>query len=222
MLPYSLPSAQEEETKDLPILAVLRNVVRERLALRVRARALIELMVAKGIVSHAEMEERMALIWRRDRAALIDELWEQVLSDWESKPEVDLCLECGAACCKSAVIIVTPSEADVLRRRARELDIEDLEIYATADQTLIGDRDPHSEAEWAMLAASCVFLDKTNRCRIYADRPLHCVNHPTFWREDCAVSWRRYHINTVIPRLSPGIPPVGLAQRLAGRPAPSP
>lgn len=221
MLPYDFPSPQEEEAREPVLLAAMRNMVYESLALRARGRALAEILAAKGIVSPAELEERMRLIWHRDGAALIAEVWERVLSAWETRPEEELCLECGAACCKSAVIFLTPSEAEVLRRRAGELELEGLEIYATSDQHLLGDGDPSSEPQWGMAACPCVLLSRANRCRVYADRPRHCANHPTFWREECPVSWRRYHRGTAIPRISPGRPPADLAQRLAQRSAPS-
>lgn len=220
MLPHTLPNPQEE-AEEPALLMVMRNVVYEGLALRTRVRALAELLAAKGIVSPGELEERMRLIWHRDRAALIAELWERVLSAWESRPEEELCLECGAACCKSAVILLTPSEADALRRRAGELGVRGLEIYAISDQHLLGDDDPHSEPEWAMLAGPCVFLDRANRCRVYSDRPHHCANHPRYWREDCEISWRRYHRDTAIHRISPGSPPTDLAQRLTQGRSPS-
>jgi Fe-S-cluster containining protein len=191
---------------------VLRNAVDWALGRRVHVRALAEALIAHGVFSRDELEAKLAAVWRRDAAVVVAEIWQLVPSPIDLVSEEELCTECGAACCKSAAIMLTPAEADTLRRRARELGIADLEIFSAQGGDL-GGGDPYREPRWTMPAFPCVFLAE-NRCVVYADRPLHCANHPTYWREECTVSWRRYHRMLALPRRASGAPPADFVARL--------
>ena len=189
-----------------PVHLVLNHAANQSLANKARFRALIELLVAHGVVTADDFAARLAAVWRRDAATIAAELWRPLPSAIDLVSEEELCAECAAACCKSAAILLTSAEADTLRRRGRELGIANLEIFVASDAA-------HNATPWTMPAFSCVFLTR-NRCLVYADRPRHCANHPTYWREDCAVSQRRYHRYTSLPRVASGAPPPELLARL--------
>lgn len=189
-----------------PVQLVLDHAVDQALANKARFRALIDALVARGVITADEFAAKLAAVWRRDVAAIATELWRPVLSPIDQVSEEALCTECAAACCKSAAILLTPDEADTLRHRGRELGIANLEIFAAGG-------DAHRATPWTMPAFPCVFLAR-NRCLVYADRPRHCANHPTYWREECTVSWRRYHRYTALPRVASGDPPAELLRRL--------
>lgn len=214
MLSHADYGPQEPPPNEVaPVHLVRHHAVDQALANKARFRALIDVLVARGVITGDEFEAKVAAVWRRDVAAMAAELWQPVPSPIDLVSEEALCTKCGAACCKSAAILLTPAEADTLRRRGRELAIADLEIFS-AEGGDMGDGDAYWESRWTMPAFPCVFL-ADNRCVVYADRPAHCANHPTFWREDCTVSWRRYHRYTALPRVASGEPPAELLRRLA-------
>jgi len=66
----------------------------------------------------------------------------------------EICKECGAKCCKDVRVPVK-----------MDLDPDTLEFLNTRGRVL--------GAFW-IIPARCKFLDKRNRCRIYARRPRQC------------------------------------------------
>lgn len=171
---------------------LIRKLGAEIVANRVRIRALLELLEERGLLAPQEFDTRAEQVWQRDFDSLSAELceerpWEEA-SGLESKSDEEICQECGALCCRSACIVLTPQEAELLPRRAEELSVRDLEIVAERGQP-----------PPIMLAFPCPFLNGNN-CLIYEERPVHCQQHPQEWREECPLSWVRYQEGTNLPR----------------------
>ncbi|MBI4499377.1 MAG: YkgJ family cysteine cluster protein [Chloroflexi bacterium] len=90
---------------------------------------------------------------------------------------------CGARCCKWGFVELTQEEAERLPRLARELHLPQPEIVAY---------ERNGQPAWIMHATPCLFLNKSNLCGIYKDRPEHCRIFPDTWREWCPLSRQQF------------------------------
>lgn len=88
--------------------------------------------------------------------------------------------ECGGRCCKASAIPLSSEEADRLLAIAEAR-------HLPQPMIIRGENDP-----FIMQASPCVFLNKSNLCSIYADRPVHCRAFPGDYLEWCALSWKRF------------------------------
>ena len=173
--------------------------------------ALAGKLIEKGFFTNPEWRAKLNETWRRDFTSVAMALWERL----GAAEEGHVCkTECGARCCHSACLILSPREAAVLRRQGQELGVE-VTFIGQDTQEDLGDRDPEAESRWMLPAFPCAFLGTDRRCQVYPDRPIHCQLHPSFWRDDCPLSQLWFHEETSIPRLPLDEPFPDLLERLA-------
>lgn len=202
-----------------PFAARLTRLAPQTAAVAAAIDALVERLVGAGLLGRDEWQAKLNEVWQRDFAELAQALWERE----GAAEEGDLCQkECGARCCHSACLILTPREAAILRQRGQELGLE-VTILGDGGMTeLSADESPEAIAsskalpgEWMLPAFPCPFLSFDRRCRVYPDRPLHCQGHPRYWREECPLSHRWYFSGTNIPRQPLEPAPADVLERLA-------
>lgn len=173
--------------------------------------ALVARLVRQGHFGWEEWQAKLTHVWQRDFAEIAQTLWERLGAAEEGR----LCQEeCGARCCHSACLILSPQEAAGLQQRGRELGVE-VGILDHQGRAELGDADPMAGPGWMLPAYPCPFLSRDKLCRVYPDRPLHCQRHPTYWREDCSLSQRWYFKESGIARQPLAGPSTELLERLA-------
>lgn len=70
---------EEDRLRSLMELAsISENLITEVISARVRLRALLELLEAKGVLGGDEFDRRASEVWDRDFEALAAELWAEV------------------------------------------------------------------------------------------------------------------------------------------------
>jgi len=174
------------------LAALIRNMTMESIAERVRTRALLELLEEKGLLLPGEFDFRAQQVWERDFDSLSDELWQRSKAEGEeAEAEREVCVQCGALCCKYVSVTLLPGEADLLKQKAKELGIERLEIISEA-----GISPAASEPRQVLYASPCPFLSMDNSCRIYEQRPKHCQGYPYQWQPWCPLSHKWYGLDT--------------------------
>ena len=176
------------------LATLIRNMAMECIAGRVRMRALLELLEEQGFLLPTQFDLRAQQVWERDFQSLSDEMWQRSKAQGEeAEAERELCLQCGALCCKYVSVALLPGEADLLRQKAKELGIERLEIISEAiTPPAVG------EPRQVLYAAPCPFLGDDDLCRIYEHRPKHCQGYPYQWQPWCPLSHKWYGLETDI------------------------
>lgn len=88
----------------------------------------------------------------------------------------EICQECGAHCCKNAVMFIDSSE---MRR-----------IKALSKEFKVFCKGPNSwQVEMAFQKDHhCPFLTKENLCRVYDERPIACRRYPEREEANCPLS----------------------------------
>ena len=176
------------------LAALIRNMTMESIAERVRTRALLELLEEKGLLLPGEFDFRAQQVWERDFDSLSDELWQRSKAEGEeAEAEREVCVQCGALCCKYVSVTLLPGEADLLKQKAGELSIERLEIISEARTP-----DAVGEPRQVLYASPCPFLGADDLCRIYEQRPKHCQGYPYQWQPWCLLSNKWYGLETDI------------------------
>jgi len=100
---------------------------------------------------------------------------------WPHRSDRAICAqECGARCCQASIVALTETEADVLRERAAALGLSAPEIAPYRD----------GDEAYLMYAQPCTFLNKSNGCLVYRDRPQHCRDFPAQVLDWCLLSQR--------------------------------
>jgi Fe-S-cluster containining protein len=189
----------------------MRDLARELAANQARLQAIISLLQDVGLFDEEEYERRVEQVWRRDLVEIAEDLWQRTRED-----ESEICLDCGARCCKSSVIVLSPTEAETLWMRGEQLLEEEPEIHTSlGGQSYALGRSLPDDEEWIMPAYVCAFLSRDNHCLVYDDRPDHCRYHPRFWREDCPLSQHWYYRETDLPKQPLFGPPPDILQGLA-------
>jgi hypothetical protein len=177
------------------LAALIRNLVMESIAERVRMRALLELLEEKGLLLPGEFDFRAQQVWERDFDSLSDELWQRSKAEGEeAEVEREVCVQCGALCCKYVSVTLMPGEAELLKQKAKELGIERLEITSKA-----GIPSAAGEPRQVLYASPCPFLNEDNLCRIHDQRPKHCRGYPYQWQPWCPLSHKWYGLREDIP-----------------------
>ena len=183
------------------LAALVRNLAMDSIAARVRMRTLLELLEEKGILLPGEFDLRAQQVWERDFDELSAELWQKgEAKGKEALAEREMCVQCGALCCKYVSVTLLPGEAGLLNQKARELGIERLEIITEAGKPSGG-----GEPRQVLYASPCPFLDGDNLCRIYDERPKHCQGYPYQWQPWCALSHKWYGLEADVAQGSQGL-----------------
>lgn len=178
------------------LIALIRNMAMESIAERVRMRALLELLEEKGFLLPDEFDSKAQQVWERDFESLSDELWQRGKGQGEeAEAEREICVKCGAICCKYVSVTLLPGEANLLQKKAKELGTTRLEIISEA-----GVPPARGEPRQVLYASPCPFLGGDNLCEIYDQRPKHCQGYPYQWQPWCPLSHKWYGLESDIPR----------------------
>lgn len=89
--------------------------------------------------------------------------------------------ECGGRCCKASAVPLSAAEAGRLPALAQSLGLAPPRIISS-----------ESGLPFVMQASPCTFLNKSNLCSIYSQRPDHCRAFPRDLLEWCPLSWKRF------------------------------